>query len=186
MEGWVYMNILKALQKRGLSLPVPQWIFRLLMLTQAGVRGASLGVRIAVFDDEGRIFLVRHSYMTGWYLPGGGIERSEIPIDAVKRELAEEAKMDINKDEVHLLGVYLNEKIVVPDRVVVPDYVLLYQVECWRWLGENGLRPEAASDDGEIVAADFFSLDALPQDVSPATKRRLAEIQGKCAMDTLW
>lgn len=180
MEGWIYMNILKALQKRGLSLPVPKWIFRLLMVTQAGTRGASLGVRIAVFDEEKRVFLVKHSYMAGWYLPGGGVERGEVPIDAVGRELAEEAKIRINKDDAELLGVYLNSK------AAVPDYVLLYQIERWDWLGEDGLRPDALSEDGEIVAADFFPLDGLPKDVSPATERRLAEIQGKCARETLW
>ena len=40
-------------------------------------RGMTLGVRAACFDDEGRVFLVRHSYVKGWHMPGGGLERGE-------------------------------------------------------------------------------------------------------------
>src|SRR5260221_5321459 len=53
-------------------------------------RGMTLGVRAAVFDEAGRIFLVRHSYAPGWPLPGGGVERGETIYDAVSREVQEE------------------------------------------------------------------------------------------------
>ena len=47
-------------------------------------RGMTLGVRAAVFDSEGRVFLVRHSYVPGWYLPGGGVEAGEIVAEAIE------------------------------------------------------------------------------------------------------
>ena len=37
-------------------------------------RGATLGTRAMVIDGAGRIFLVKHSYIDGWHLPGGGVE----------------------------------------------------------------------------------------------------------------
>ena len=37
-------------------------------------RGLTLGVRALVVDGQGRIFLVKHSYVSGWHLPGGGVE----------------------------------------------------------------------------------------------------------------
>ena len=51
----------------------------------AVARGMTLGVRAACFDAEGRIFLVRHSYVAGWHMPGGGIERSETADEALAK-----------------------------------------------------------------------------------------------------
>ena len=47
---------------------------RLLHVYFSFARGMTMGVRAACFDAEGRIFLVRHSYIGGWHMPGGGLE----------------------------------------------------------------------------------------------------------------
>jgi 8-oxo-dGTP pyrophosphatase MutT (NUDIX family) len=43
-----------------------------------------------VINRNGHVLLVRHSYMPGWSLPGGGVDRGEPPDVAVVRELGEE------------------------------------------------------------------------------------------------
>lgn len=173
------MNILNMLSKAKISLHIPKWVISLSMLLQAGLRGVSLGVRVVIFDASGAVYLVRHSYMKGWYLPGGGVDRGETTLAAAKREVQEEARM-IVKGEPSLHGVFLY------DGYRVPDYICCYIVRSWEWDSPDGQRPSAASLDGEILEAAFFPLDQLPEGTTAATKARLSEIAENRPADAMW
>jgi 8-oxo-dGTP pyrophosphatase MutT (NUDIX family) len=45
--------------------------------------------------DDGAILLVRQVYRRQWGLPGGLLERGEEPVDAVRREVAEEVGLTV-------------------------------------------------------------------------------------------
>ena len=126
-------------------------------------RGMTLGVRAAVFDRHGRVFLVKHSYMPGWYLPGGGVERGETMRQALDRELIEEAGIRLAAPAA-LYGLYLNR------RVSARDHVALYV--CREWT--QPVPPKVPNL--EIVACGFYAPDALPEGTTEGTRRRLAEI----------
>jgi ADP-ribose pyrophosphatase YjhB (NUDIX family) len=125
-------------------------------------RGLTLGVRAAVIDQENRVLLVRHTYVSGWHLPGGGVEAGEDALAALRRELREEGAVEID-GAPQLLGIVHNKSISRR------DHVLLYVVREFRSLG-----PKLA--DREIAEAAFWPLDALPGGTHRATRDRLAEI----------
>ena len=100
-------------------------------------RGATLGVRAACFDEKGRIFLVRHTYLPGWYLPGGGVERGETLLAALHKEIREEGNLEATS-KPELFHVYLNLEGSNRDHVglglsLVRHYAAILNIEAiWR------------------------------------------------------
>ncbi len=125
-------------------------------------RGATLGVRAIVVDKSNRIVLVRHTYVPGWYLPGGGVERGETMLFSLKRELLEEANVRLT-GEPELIGIYLNIK------TSRQDHVALYLCRDW----EQDAIPKP---NMEIAECAIFPLGELPENVTPSTRARLAEV----------
>jgi ADP-ribose pyrophosphatase YjhB (NUDIX family) len=145
---------------------------RLLHVSFVLSRPMTLGVRAIVLDAEGRLLLVRHTYVAGWHLPGGGVERGETMLAALARELAEEGNIAI-EEEPRLHGIFFN-KAASPR-----DHVAVYVVRRFRQTG-----PRLA--DREIAEARFFTLDALPADTTRAARARLAEALAGAPVAPLW
>lgn len=122
-------------------------------------RPQTRGVRAIAVTDAGAVILVRHSYLPGWHLPGGGQERGESAEAALLRELREEIGM-VAHGRVRLLGELAHR----------PNYrhdtVTLAVVEDVRF----AFRPSL-----EITDAAAFDPEALPPDTTAATRRRIAE-----------
>lgn len=135
-------------------------------------RPATLGARAMVIDGQGRIFLVKHSYIDGWHLPGGGVETGETIGEALARELAEEGNIRLT-GAPRLHGVYFNK------RMSRRDHVALYIVR-------DFIQKEPPRPNREIVAHGFFAREALPPDTSRATRARLAEVLEGAAVSELW
>ena len=135
-------------------------------------RGMTLGVRALVIGPDGRIFLVKHSYVSGWHLPGGGVEPGETLLDALVRELREEGNLEPTAAPM-LHGMFFN------DHLSPRNHVAVFVVRDFRKLGEP-------VPDYEIIAHGFFGLDALPNDTTAATRARIIEIIGGAPVTERW
>lgn len=125
-------------------------------------RGMTLGVRAAVIDGEGRVLLIKHSYVEGWHFPGGGVEPGETIETALRRELREEGGIELSGPPL-LHGVYFNS------HVSRRDHVALYVVRAFRQVA-------APKPNFEITDHGFFARGELPDDTTTGTRARLAEI----------
>jgi ADP-ribose pyrophosphatase YjhB (NUDIX family) len=135
-------------------------------------RPLTVGVRAVVLDAEGKVFLVMHSYVAGWHLPGGGVESGETLRAALTRELLEEGNIELIEPP-QLFGLYFNH------RVSRRDHVAIYVVRSFR-------QTAPPQPNYEIVAHGFFATDALPDGTTDATRNRLAELLTGRATAELW
>jgi 8-oxo-dGTP pyrophosphatase MutT (NUDIX family) len=129
-------------------------------------------VRGLVVDPEGRVVLIKHSYVPGWHLPGGGVEPGETILDALIRELAEEGNIEPTAPPV-LHGMYFN------DRSSQRDHVALFVLRDFR-------QTAAPKPSPEIVAHGFFVIDELPNDTTAATRARIIEVLGGAPVSERW
>jgi 8-oxo-dGTP diphosphatase len=112
----------------------------------AVTRQAAAGV---IFDDDGRVLLVKENYGRRRYgFPGGVVEPGEAPEDAVVRELLEETGVEVAVD--HLIGLYRLE-----------DGVPMLLFRCRIVAGTA-----AVPDTDEIAEVGWCKADDLPAPVT--------------------
>jgi 8-oxo-dGTP pyrophosphatase MutT (NUDIX family) len=136
------------------------------------VRGMTLGVRAVVLDADNRVFLVRHSYISGWYLPGGGVDLGETMEQAMRRELKEEGDIDLTGEAV-LHGIFLNS------HVSRRDHVAVYVVRQFK-------QDRLPAPNHEIVECGFFAIAALPEETTRGTRQRIAEVLDGTPPSATW
>jgi 8-oxo-dGTP pyrophosphatase MutT (NUDIX family) len=130
----------------------------------------TFGARAIVLGPDGRLVLVKHTYDRYWYLPGGAMKKGEAAEAALRREVKEEIGVgDLTIERK--LGTYLSTQEGKRDTIDV----FVVRVTAIGRLQRF-----------EIAAAEWFAPDALPADVSPATRRRIAEFLGKSAVAGKW
>lgn len=124
-----------------------------------------------VRDEGGCVLLLRHTYLPGWYFPGGGVEAGETVGEAAEREVLEETGVRLAAPP-RLVSMHLNLRVSPRDHVA---FLLADTVDA---------RPSPRL--GEVAEVGFFPLDDLPDGVTGATRRRLGEIAGGHAPERTW
>jgi 8-oxo-dGTP diphosphatase len=109
------------------------------------------GAAAFIFDERGRILLVRENYDRRRYgPPGGRVEHGEDPLDAVVREAREEVGIEVAVE--HLIGVYRLETG--------------FGAYAFRCRIVAGVPSVPAGADGEIAEVGWHEVDAIPQPVT--------------------
>lgn len=133
LMGAVWRNVPAKVRRWGVRLVEPRFT-----VTAAAV----------VLDREGRVLLLNHVFRTGsgWGIPGGFIEGGEQPEDALRRELREEAGLEV--EDVKLISARTLKR---------PQQIELVFACRPAAAGEA-----AAPNSFEIKTAQWFAPDALP------------------------
>ena len=128
-------------------------------------RPLTLGVRVMMIQND-QVLLVRHTYMEGWFMPGGGVKRGETLDHAARREAHEETGAALNN--LSLVGAYTNFK------EWRSDHNILFLSTDFTISGEHDL---------EIAEIRFFPLDQLPDDLRSGHRQRLEEYRDGKSVD---
>jgi 8-oxo-dGTP pyrophosphatase MutT (NUDIX family) len=123
------------------------------------VRPLTLGVRIMLIQN-GKVLLVRQTYLDGWFMPGGGVKRGETFEQAVRREAHEEVGAQLT--EISLMGAYSHFG------EWKSDHNILFFSDNFTLNGRH---------DTEIAELRFYPLDNLPDNLWPGHRRRLEEFR---------
>lgn len=133
------------------------------------VGAKTVGARALVIQND-QVLFVKHTYQNGWCTIGGMVDKDETPIQALSRELFEEVGLrPLEKPE--LFGIY-HSSYEKRD-----DYIAFYIVKKFKM---------EESSSPEIADKQLFYLNNLPDEITPATKRRVEEYLGTREKSDKW
>ncbi|MGE5595042.1 MAG: NUDIX domain-containing protein [Hyphomicrobiales bacterium] len=119
--------------------------------------GHVMGAKVIVVR-EGRVLLIRQTYRSGWFLPGGGLKRGESPEAAARREAREEAGAELGELEFRGLFSHRWGRVVNHLAVFASREARVAERKHW-----------------EIAERGWFDPAALPRDTAPGDRRRIEE-----------
>ena len=124
----------------------------------------------ALIEKDDKILLVRHSYMPGWLLPGGGVGRGEPADAAILREL---------KEEIGLVRAAPPELFALYTRKVgwVTNVIVLYRFKDAEFV---------FTPNWEIRAVQFTDPANPPPGTPRSVATRLKEVAGLQPPSPFW
>lgn len=115
------------------------------------------GCCVIISNSAGEVLMLRHSYgPVVWALPGGGVAKGEDPEAAARREVLEE------------LGIKLG---TVRSLAVQDEQVSNSPHKAHLFTATSNAEPRP--DQREVIEAQFFAPDCLPEPLGRITRSRL-------------
>ena len=121
------------------------------------------GCGVIIENDKGEILLQKRRDNGCWAILGGGMEIGETFIEAAKREVYEEAGIEI--DELKLFGIYSGEDgiITYPNGDICCVTGIVFKT--------NVYRGEIHNNTEEALEHRFFDKKSLPDNINKYDKR---------------
>ena len=110
-------------------------------------RPIRMGVRVMMVEGD-QAWLVRHTYLNGWFLPGGGLNKWESLDQAARREAREETGAELG--DITLLGVFTSY------RQWKTDHTAVFLCKDFKFEGGS---------DAEIAELKLFPITQLPENM---------------------
>ena len=121
-----------------------------------------VGAAVLIFDERGRLLLIKRTDNGLWGLPGGAMEPGESLVQTAAREAKEEVGLDV--EALQLFEVFSGPELWYryPNGAEVYNVTVVYQTD--KAAGRIQLGEE------EHFAYQYFALDDLPDDTSPPVR----------------
>ena len=129
-------------------------------------RPVTLGVGVVAMQGEDKVFLVRQSYSRYWTIPGGAVERGETLYEAAARELLEETGLSCQVSDLVLQGIYFNKLSGSSNHAAV-------------FFVKEFVAAREFKKGSEIIAAQFFNVHELPDNISPLSLKVIRDCHAK-------
>jgi 8-oxo-dGTP diphosphatase len=109
-----------------------------------------------ISDDRNRVLLLKHRFRpgSGWGMPGGYLEKGEQPEVALRRELKEEAGLEIEKIELIFVRTFSQPQqleIVYRCHAVGDTNQLNYEIQKAGWFTLADLPASLPKDQRELI-----------------------------------
>ena len=111
-------------------------------------------------DDQGRVLLLKHHFRpgSGWGMPGGYIDKDEQPDEALRRELREEAHLELKDIELFTTRAFRKPRqveIIFCCQAVGEPAQLNFEIQKAEWFLPQQLPPQLPKDQKQIIEEAF-------------------------------
>ncbi len=113
-----------------------------------------------ITDDKGRVLLLKHRFRPspGWGIPGGFIERGEQPDEALRRELREEAELELKDVKLFATRAFNEPKqieILFTARAIDDTERLSFEIQKAAWFAPEELPKDLPQDQAKLIKRAF-------------------------------
>ncbi len=157
----------------SLMSDIPQETIKGLFCNETGFQTPKLDTRAAIFDDEGRILLVKENNGT-WSLPGGWVDLMQSVKSNTIKEVREEAGLDV--ETIRLIAVQDRNKHNTPPYA----YNICKVFVLCKAIGGS------FQANAETVESRYFALDELPLLAEEKNNREQIKMCFKANADENW